>query len=1200
MVGRTDYGVVKGVVLNRLNDSFMATNIADRGSWWRRWDLHIHTNASDGKGTCEEILAEAQKKKISCIAVTDHHTFANIDEMKRLAPAYKVSVISGVEFRTEYGDESVHMIGLFPDEYEGTQLTAEFLHDNVLSPLGLSRSAIVEKGRKINPQGSERDWFEAGMFQVQVSFKAAADKIHKYGGLVTVHAGNKSNSIETMKHDGKGVRNTSIENSLGPVKEELFTEGYIDICDITQPKDAAFYQKQFGKPSIITSDAHKVEEVGSNYCWIKADTTFDGLRQVLIEPGRISFEEPEVFQRIRRNPDKFIKGLNIRRTESATMPEVWFDNTKIPLNPGMVAIIGNKGSGKSAIADILALCADSTNDYLSFLTPNKFRMNKPFNRSRQIEANIQWLDRSYSTTKTLDMDSDETQPKRVKYIPQNFLETICTTEEDEKFEAELKDTIDKSKQRISPEDDPDFSFDDIDDMQHLSQEIYKRRLLNALAEGASEWWAYDINNYIQQLWKISPDLPGLYAKIIELSRLATYDQDETKLQSMTGSDGTVNVIMNTSPDMLVVKSEGVIFPILLQQTIKGILEVALLQGLPVDKDKALFVMKKADFRMAEIWDSRLGVPLWKSIVECTEKSGHDAGEVGINFILMEMSRMEIGQFNYTMQNIFAGTKYGVQAMNEFCETIMEQREKDEFDDYIETQNQLYPIQDGYFTDEELIDENNGLFQLGENKKKRLNESQESKSISQAKKLIMDRLGYNESRADEFVRINLRNDLPVLRSPQGGKFILGVARMFLDGQVRSEADINNLNRTLKLVASDAHINEYDRNLNGMSCTELVNRFASSMKSSFESEKDEINKMKFDGKPQYDIVRIDSFEQASRYARYTNWCITYSEDMFDSYTCNGINQFYFCLRHGFKKEIKKAGDNAPLDSYGLSMLAVCVDEDGRLHTCTCRWNHDNQGKDTVMNAKEISQTVGVNFFETFKPNGLWKEKVGDAKRKLENGEAPANVFDKIYEFSEGSAPVYLLHKGNFIDKNNELVSKSQWFDDVMSFHNGLAPVELNGKWNLINTNGEFVFQDQWFDYLERNPHYVMKVGVNNRYNYILPNGEFLSRVWYDSIAMFTREGYAVVRLNDKCNFIDKNGKLLSTQWFDNAHHFIDGFARVWLDGKMNVLNTNGELVSPNQWFDTIGYFNRSGYADATVNGKEYRINRNGELFQANQAV
>ena len=40
------------------------------GSLWRKWDLHIHTDASDGKGTCEEILKEAAAKKISCIAIS--------------------------------------------------------------------------------------------------------------------------------------------------------------------------------------------------------------------------------------------------------------------------------------------------------------------------------------------------------------------------------------------------------------------------------------------------------------------------------------------------------------------------------------------------------------------------------------------------------------------------------------------------------------------------------------------------------------------------------------------------------------------------------------------------------------------------------------------------------------------------------------------------------------------------------------------------------------------------------------------------------------------------------------------------------------------------------------------------------------------------------------------------------------------------
>ena len=186
------------------------------GALWRKWDLHIHTNASDGKGNCQEILNEAAVKQVSCIAITDHHTVANIDLMKSLSEPMKINVISGVEFRTEYGKASVHMIGLFPDEYNGTKLDASFLTENVLNPLGITRSKMILKGKEVL-NGEEKDdetYFKTGMFQVQVDFKEAANLIHQYGGLVTVHAGSKSNSIdEEMKHEGKAKKNVSIEDS---------------------------------------------------------------------------------------------------------------------------------------------------------------------------------------------------------------------------------------------------------------------------------------------------------------------------------------------------------------------------------------------------------------------------------------------------------------------------------------------------------------------------------------------------------------------------------------------------------------------------------------------------------------------------------------------------------------------------------------------------------------------------------------------------------------------------------------------------------------------------------------------------------------------------------------------------------------------------------------------------------------------------
>ena len=102
------------------------------GSQWAKWDLHIHSNASDGKMTPEEIIHKAKDEGLEVIALTDHHTVKNIDEIKNLGEKNGIKVISGVEFRTEYGSSSVHMIGLFPDRYNGIELTQNALEDLVL------------------------------------------------------------------------------------------------------------------------------------------------------------------------------------------------------------------------------------------------------------------------------------------------------------------------------------------------------------------------------------------------------------------------------------------------------------------------------------------------------------------------------------------------------------------------------------------------------------------------------------------------------------------------------------------------------------------------------------------------------------------------------------------------------------------------------------------------------------------------------------------------------------------------------------------------------------------------------------------------------------------------------------------------------------------------------------------------------------
>ena len=355
----------------------------------------------------------------------------------------------------------------------------------------------------------------------------------------------------------------------------------------------------------------------------------------------------------------------------------------------------------------------------------------------------------------------------------------------------------------------------------------------------------------------------------------------------------------------------------------------------------------------------------------------------------------------------------------------------------------------------------------------LTESQESKSIDAAKKLYMERTGCSREEADEFVRITLRNDLPILRNPNAAKFILGVTRMFLDRQITDQRTISQLNTTLEYVSSDAHINEYDRNLNGMSAQDLIQRFAKAVSDDFEKNKSDINSMNFEGKSQYNIVRIDSFEQAQQYGKYTSWCVTHDEDMFNSYTHNGIGQFYFC-------ENEEAGEceNCPLDNYGLSMIAVSVDENGRLNTCTCRWNHNNGGNDSIMDPKQISEVIGMNFYQTFKPNNKWKELLDNCMRRLANGEEPNDVFDYCGDFCEGFAAVKLNGKSNFINTHGELLWKGdKWFDGWGDFCEGFAKVKLNRKWNFINTRGELLC-NEWFDWCDDFDNGFAKVELNGR--------------------------------------------------------------------------------------------------------------------------
>lgn len=101
-------------------------------------------------------------------------------------------------------------------------------------------------------------------------------------------------------------------------------------------------------PVFVCSDAHDLESVGSKYTWVKGKPSFQGLRQTIFEPCDRAQQTDDFTER------NFIKPFFSAISISGNIfkdGELKFQQKTIPLNPNLVAIIGGRGTGKSAFLD---------------------------------------------------------------------------------------------------------------------------------------------------------------------------------------------------------------------------------------------------------------------------------------------------------------------------------------------------------------------------------------------------------------------------------------------------------------------------------------------------------------------------------------------------------------------------------------------------------------------------------------------------------------------------------------------------------------------------------------------------------------------------------------------------------------------------------------------------------------------------------
>lgn len=81
-----------------------------------RGDLHIHSTASDGCLSPEQIVILAKSRGIDTIAISDHNSVDGVAEAHEAGKKYGVSVIPAVELSTRFNNESIHILGYFTNE----------------------------------------------------------------------------------------------------------------------------------------------------------------------------------------------------------------------------------------------------------------------------------------------------------------------------------------------------------------------------------------------------------------------------------------------------------------------------------------------------------------------------------------------------------------------------------------------------------------------------------------------------------------------------------------------------------------------------------------------------------------------------------------------------------------------------------------------------------------------------------------------------------------------------------------------------------------------------------------------------------------------------------------------------------------------------------------------------------------------------
>ena len=357
-------------------------------STWNKWDFHLHTpfsvlNNKFGDPNKKEIWDSyitnvektANENNIKAIGFTDYFCiegYKKVFEYKQKGALKNIFIFPNVEFRLResVNQKRVNYHVLLSPDLRPSDIEDDFLHNLNFVYQGdpyssadkhkLKIQRLVEFGAMLKREHesfSNLTDLYTGCMNAVVDLEEIKEALSKkFKGQYLLVLAEENLSEADWSGQFHALRKQLIQSSHAVLSANTNTRDfYLGKKHETEQK----YLDEFKtlKPCIWGCDSHGFTERflkpdNEKYCWIKAQITWQGLKQILYEPEfRVSIQKssPEPIKSIFSLSD-----LEIQKTQINNALSI--DHLKTTLNSNLITIIGGRGSGKTAILDLIASC----------------------------------------------------------------------------------------------------------------------------------------------------------------------------------------------------------------------------------------------------------------------------------------------------------------------------------------------------------------------------------------------------------------------------------------------------------------------------------------------------------------------------------------------------------------------------------------------------------------------------------------------------------------------------------------------------------------------------------------------------------------------------------------------------------------------------------------------------------------------------